>query len=129
MTPKILLLDDNDLELAQYRRWLRGSGYEVVTTSDPVCIDLIRATRPDLILIDIRLPGLEGDIICAILASSPEIIGEALLLLFSCQDPERLSAMARNSRAHGFIRKSAVESEFLSQVRFWADRIPPTLPV
>jgi CheY-like chemotaxis protein len=59
MTKRVLLVDDEEIILADLARTLRQHGYEIVGTalSGPDAIDAVAATRPDVVLMDIRLQG------------------------------------------------------------------------
>lgn len=62
---KILVVDDepNIVELA--RLYLKNEGYEVVTAGDGrIALDTVRLQTPDLVLLDIMLPGLDGWEVC-----------------------------------------------------------------
>ena len=58
---KIFLLDDDELIVTMLERALKGDGYEVRAESDPEgVLDKIRAFSPDVVLLDIKLPGRDG---------------------------------------------------------------------
>jgi DNA-binding NtrC family response regulator len=58
---RIFLLDDDDLIVAMLTRALRGEGHTVQGRSDPAgAVDAIRAFAPDLVLLDVKLPGTSG---------------------------------------------------------------------
>jgi two-component system alkaline phosphatase synthesis response regulator PhoP len=58
---KILVIDDEDSILNLVSAYLRPEGYEVYTASDgPTGLKAARAFKPDLIVLDIMLPGMDG---------------------------------------------------------------------
>jgi DNA-binding NtrC family response regulator len=58
---RIFLLDDDDLVVAMLVRVLRGEGYELQGRTDPGgAVEAIRAFAPDLVLLDVKLPGANG---------------------------------------------------------------------
>ena len=58
---KVFLLDDDELIVSMLERALKGDGYEVRAESDPEgVLDRIRAFSPDVVLLDIKLPGRDG---------------------------------------------------------------------
>jgi DNA-binding response OmpR family regulator len=72
MVPRILIVDDeNDfIELLQYK--LAGHGYDLVVANDGVhALSQARLLKPDLILLDILLPDLDGLSVCEILRRQP----------------------------------------------------------
>ncbi len=65
MSKKILVVDDEPdiVQVVSFR--LRNAGYDVVTAlSGRKGLDLVESERPDLILLDLRLPDIEGYDIC-----------------------------------------------------------------
>ena len=59
--PKILVVDDEQSILNLVDAYLRKEGYEVYTASDgPSGLKAARAYKPDLIVLDIMLPGMDG---------------------------------------------------------------------
>jgi DNA-binding response OmpR family regulator len=72
MVPRILIVDDeNDfIELLQYK--LAGHGYELIVANDGVhALSQARQAKPNLILLDILLPDLDGLSVCEILRRQP----------------------------------------------------------
>ena len=58
---RIFLLDDDDLVVSVLARALRAEGYEVQARTDPAgFVDAVRAFAPDLVLLDLKLPGTSG---------------------------------------------------------------------
>ncbi len=65
MAPKILVVDDEPAvtDLLAYN--LRKANYEVLTAADgQQALDMVRQSKPDLILLDLMLPGVEGLDVC-----------------------------------------------------------------
>jgi DNA-binding response OmpR family regulator len=72
MVPRILIVDDeNDfIELLQYK--LAGHGYDLIVANDGVqALSQARTMKPQLILLDILLPDLDGLSVCEILRRQP----------------------------------------------------------
>jgi two-component system cell cycle response regulator DivK len=61
MPKTVLIVEDNELNMKLFRDLLEAHGYTTVQTSDGLeALDLARAHRPDLILMDIQLPEVSG---------------------------------------------------------------------
>lgn len=61
MSKKILIVEDNDLNLKLFRDLLEAHGYETVETKNGMeAVRLAATLRPDLILMDIQLPEISG---------------------------------------------------------------------
>ena len=71
--PKILLVEDNEMNRDMLSRRLLKQGFEMVIAVDgEQAIDLARSESPDLILMDISLPGLDGWGATRLLKAMPE---------------------------------------------------------
>ena len=61
MKKRILIVEDNDLNLKLFRDLLTAHGYDTIETKEGLeAITLTRSERPDLILMDIQLPEISG---------------------------------------------------------------------
>lgn len=61
MTKKILIVEDNEQNMRLFDQLLQAYGYSTVKSTDGSdVIDLVRANNPDLIIMDIQLPGRSG---------------------------------------------------------------------
>lgn len=72
MVPRILIVDDEHdfIELLQYK--LAGHGYELIVANDGIhALSQARTMKPNLILLDILLPDLDGLSVCEILRRQP----------------------------------------------------------
>jgi len=68
MAAKILVVDDDKTILEMIRRYLSANGMScVVTDSGSEALLLVRESRPDLILVDAEMPGLDGHSVCRVL--------------------------------------------------------------
>jgi len=60
-TDRVLVVDDNELNRDMLSRRLKSRGFAVMTADDgPQCLDMVKAQRFDLILLDIMMPGMSG---------------------------------------------------------------------
>ncbi len=68
MPRKILVVDDDKAILALVRKYLTSLGYAVVVTDNgSEALMLVRESRPDVILVDSDMPGLDGHTVCRVL--------------------------------------------------------------
>ncbi len=71
--PLILSIDDNQDILRLIERFLTASGYNVITAeSGPKGLEIISKTKPDLILLDVKMPGMDGYELCSRLQKNSE---------------------------------------------------------
>ena len=70
---RILIVDDNATNLKLVAYLMRAHSYDVDTALDAeLALDAIRANRPDVILMDIQLPGIDGLELTRILKADPQ---------------------------------------------------------
>ena len=73
MNPVILVVDDNEANLKLAREILTAGGYDVISAvRGEQAVDVARAGRPALILLDMRLPDIDGLEVLKRLRSLPE---------------------------------------------------------
>jgi DNA-binding response OmpR family regulator len=75
MGQHVLVVDDDPTVSDVVRRYLERSGYEVALTGDgPSALEAVAARRPDLVVLDLMLPGMDGLEVCRRLrALDPEL--------------------------------------------------------
>lgn len=100
---KIFLLDDDELIVSMLERALRGDGYDVLSESDPEgVVDRIRAFSPDVVLLDIKLPGRDGVDILG------EIIGQGIgtqVVMLTSDDTAETAVRAMKVGAADYLTK------------------------
>lgn len=70
---KILLVDDDAHLLELIRTLLKQKGYEVVVASSgQECLDKLKKMKPDLILLDVMMPDMDGKEVCRRIRANPE---------------------------------------------------------
>ena len=68
---QVLVVDD-DAEIRSFvQAALEIEGYEVFTAVDGAVLPLVRTTPPDVILLDLTMPGMSGEELCAHLRADP----------------------------------------------------------
>jgi CheY-like chemotaxis protein len=79
---KVLVVDDDRDDLKMISMILAPEGYEVVTAENGVAaLEKVEAENPDLILLDVMMPELDGFAACNKLKSSPKSEGIPIVLL------------------------------------------------
>jgi DNA-binding NarL/FixJ family response regulator len=112
--PSVLVADDHPLWLSALERDLTGSGLRVVATAadGPATVRRARATRPDVLVLDLNLPGMRGDEVCRAVGDLPTRV---LILSASGEQHDVLAAI--KAGATGYLVKSASAAEIVDAVR------------
>ena len=119
---KIVVIDDSEIVLEVTRGALEGAGYEVVTHDRPAgCVALILHEKPELVLMDVNMPGLGGDTIVSVLAKAAPT-SDTVVLLHSSLSAEVLRTKAAAAGAHGFLQKSGDLFGLVREVNRWLKR-------
>jgi two-component system cell cycle response regulator len=121
----ILVIEDNDLNLKLVRALLQRGSFQVLEAGNAETgLALARSGRPDLILMDIQLPGMDGLTATRLLKKDPELkkIPVAALTSYAMEgDVER----AKKAGCDGYITKPIDTRNFLDTVRkFMQDGVP-----
>lgn len=117
---RVMVVDDHPMWIDALSEDLTGVGFEIVAVArnGAECLDRARATRPDVLVMDLKIPAPDG-------ASCTEIlIGEfpdlhVLVMSASGEREDVLRAM--RAGAKGYLVKSASKAELIDGVRRTAD--------
>jgi CheY-like chemotaxis protein len=102
---RILVVDDNPANLKLASHVLESDGYEVEQASSAeIAVERIRELPPDLILMDIELPGMDGLSLTRLLKADPATQGSPIIALtaFAMKGDEQ---KARDAGCQGYLTK------------------------
>ncbi|SCF22715.1 SpoIIE family protein phosphatase [Micromonospora chokoriensis] len=114
---RILVADDN-ADMREYlSRLLRAAGYRVEAVTDGhLALQAARAHRPDLVVSDVMMPGLDGLQLVAALRAEPRTAGTPVLLL-SARAGQEASIEGLEAGADDYLVKPFAAAELLARVR------------
>jgi CheY-like chemotaxis protein len=122
---KILLADDSVTAQNMGRRILSDAGYEVVTVNNgAAALKKIGEIKPDLIILDVYMPGYGGLEVCQRIKEAPETARIPVLLTVGKMEPFKAEE-AKRVRADSYIIKPFEASELLTALAKLEDRIVP----
>ena len=116
MVKKILIIEDDPATSRLVSYSLNHEGYEVITA--PNGLDGVRKARtekPDLIILDVMLPGMDGFEICHRLRSEPETV-KLPVLMFSAKAQEADKDTGLRVGADDYLVKPAAPSDIVNRV-------------
>jgi two-component system, chemotaxis family, chemotaxis protein CheY len=122
---KILLADDSVTAQNMGRKILADAGYEVVTVNNgSAALKKIAELKPDLVILDVYMPGYSGLEVCQRLKESQDSARIPVLLTVGKLEPFKPEE-AQRVRAEGFIVKPFEASELLSALSKLEDKVVP----
>lgn len=134
---RFFLVDDSITAIALVRQQLLELGHQVETETDSTkALSRIEAARPDVVILDIMMPGVDGLDLCRQVRSSAQLKGVRIIVM-SAKPYEHDRNRAMELGANGFINKISDRDHLLERVldiaesrftlKFWGVR--GTLPV
>ena len=117
MTKKVLIVEDNELNMKLFHDLLEAQGYEILQTREGLqALTLARQHRPDLILMDIQLPEISGLEVTKWLKEDDELaaIPVVAVTAFAMKgDEERI----REGGCEAYISKPISVAHFLTTIK------------
>jgi PleD family two-component response regulator len=103
---KVLIIDDNILDVMEAEKYLREAGYDVAKLASPNgCVAKIDYEKPEILLIDISMSRLNAQELFSTVQNSPEH-EDLIIVLFSDLDAETLRGICVEHDFHGYFCKS-----------------------
>lgn len=113
---RILVIDDDASLLQMMGLMLTRAGHESIPANNGrEGIEVARAEQPDLAIVDIMMPGLNGYEVCRLMREDPELMDIPLLVLTALAQPEQRDH-AEESGADDFVTKPITRDDLVSRV-------------
>src|SRR5215475_9489197 len=114
MTRKILVVDDDHKTVDLLRLYLEKDGYQVLVAHDGrQALELTRQRRPDLVLLDLMLPSVEGLDVCRILRAE----ARTPIIMLTARTTEDDKLLGLDLGADDYITKPFSPREVTARVR------------
>jgi CheY-like chemotaxis protein len=115
---RILVAEDDSATLYAYSRQLRAAGYETLEAATGAeCLRAAIAERPDLVVLDVRLPELDGMEVCRRIKADPRLSRIFVLLVSGLATSAESQAHGLEEGADGYLPKPVDGRMLLAQVR------------
>ena len=117
MAKTVLIVEDNELNMKLFRDLLEAHGYQTSGTSNGFeALDLVRKLRPDLILMDIQLPLLDGYEVTRRIKANPALrtIPVIAVTSYALSDDE---GKARAAGCDAYVSKPYSTRALLAKIR------------
>jgi PleD family two-component response regulator len=104
--PKVLIIDPDNKNAEKVRVKLQESGYRVsIHSSNLGMMATIKEEKPDLILLEIKMPLLDGPKLCRLVKNNPKSTNTPIVLYTSLNE-KRLEKKVTEFGAEGYINKN-----------------------
>lgn len=115
---RVLVCDDHPIARTAYRAILSAAGFEVVGEAEDgvVAVELARRCGPDVLLLDLDMPRMDGIEVTRVLARSAATSGVRVVVV-TTYDSDRHVLGALQAGACGFLLKDAQPAEIVTAVR------------
>jgi len=120
MSEKVLIVEDEPALLETLAYNLTRQGYTIDTATDGIsALEIARQTQPDLIVLDIMLPGLDGIEVCRILRQEMNVP----ILMLTARDDEIDRIIGLEMGADDYITKPFSMRELMARVKAHLRRV------
>jgi two-component system cell cycle response regulator len=98
---KVLIVDDNESFRRLNAEFIKMDGHEVLTARNGrETIDLVRQEHPDILLLDIMMPGIDGYEICRSIKSDPDTQETMVVMITALPPSERFKSYQAGADEH-----------------------------
>lgn len=123
----MLVVDDCCVALERTRQWLVAAGYRVSTREAAVgTAAAVVALHPDVMLLDVLMPGIRGDDLARLLKRNPRTRGVPIILISSLR-AEELGPLIMTTGALGVIGKTPSQAAFTAAFDTLSARLRPAV--
>lgn len=117
ITPTVLIVDDNLNNVKIIALTLRPLNYKIViTTNGNSAIEMVERTKPDIVLLDIMMPGMDGYETCKIIKSKKENENIPVIFLTALNEKENI-VQGFDAGGVDYITKPFNKDELISRVK------------
>ena len=117
MRKKILLVDDTMTVLMSEKMMLAGQGFQITTAGNGVeALAALEKERPDLILLDIVMPEMDGIEVCRQIKGNPDTVGIPVIMVTTKGEQEKVEA-SFEAGCNDYVTKPIDKLQLLTKIR------------
>jgi two-component system cell cycle response regulator len=115
--PKILIIDDDVTITELMKALVKMEGHEPTTVNDSLrAMEIAQSVNPDLITLDLMMPGLTGFELCELMKNDPKFAHVPIVIVSARDDPESKNK-AMGAGATAYITKPFGMEEFIGTIK------------
>ena len=119
---KLLIVDDNEQILQILSRYAQAQGHQaVLARTGPQALEAFAAQEPDLVLLDVMLPGMDGFAVCREIRARS--LTPVIMITARSDDEDRILGL--DTGADDYVVKPFSPGEVMARVRAVLRRVPP----
>lgn len=124
---KIVVIEDNEQNARLASKLLRVAGHEVLVAEDgEIGLTTVFEQNPDLVLIDLGLPDIDGQTVIALIRQQEGAIAQTPIIAFTAWPQATAHSMATAYGCDGVITKPIDTRQFATQVNGFLDTAEQT---
>ena len=125
MTKQIMVVDDEVQILTLMEVTLQRRGYSVQKArSAAIALAMLESVTPDLFVLDVMMPGMDGIELCKAIRARPETVDTPVLIVSALNDPVTIKR-GYDAGANDYLQKPAPQFDLITKVR---DLVGPDQP-
>ena len=98
---RVLIVDDNELFRRVNAEFLKMDGHEILMARDgQETLDIVRTEQPDILLLDIMMPGMDGYEVCRQIKADPAAQDTLVVMLTAVSESERFRSFQAGADEH-----------------------------
>jgi len=115
--PKIMVVDDDEDFTNLYKKTLDSAGFDtVVVNQSSVAIEMAYLVKPDIFLIDLMMPEIDGFQLCRMIREDP-VTNRIPIVIVTALTDEESKKVALGAGANDYIAKPFYINDLLSRIK------------
>ena len=113
----ILFVDDDPIIIQVYRGPLKNAGYQVEVAEDGLeAMKVVLQLRPDLVLLDVLMPKVDGGYVLKFIRSRPELKATKVIVLSNATNADVAKDVLAQNPERVFLKSQSTPKELLKEV-------------